>query len=176
MCLSITDCSGIVKKVAEKLFIRSPSSFFFLPSFLPTTLLPVCTSSFASCNTDPHSSFLHSSFPLPLPRHLPPLLRLSLPIRPFAAVASFFSIYLSLSLLAGTWTKKEVYKFARRNCHEKYGILSASKATLVAAWETPSRMGNEVPLGAAAIPPFRARSREVVPGIRGTGCWESRRF
>lgn len=89
VCLPITDCSGIVDREDGRKAFHSVAFLFFLPSF-PSSRTYF---SFASCNTDPHSFPLHSSFPHPLL-----LLRLSLPvpIRPFAA-RRFSSISLSLS-------------------------------------------------------------------------------
>lgn len=70
--------------------------------------------------------------------------RHSISLSLFLSLSRVLSISLfRRSPFAGASTKREVYKFARRNCHEKYGILSASKATLVAAWETPAKGAGE---------------------------------
>lgn len=174
MCLPITDCSGIVGEGGRKAF-HSVTFLSFLPSyhpFFPYVLL--------LCKLQHWSPFFFSTLIVFTPPLSPsvPSSSFSVGTNPTICRRRFsLSLSLSLSSLAGTWTKKEVYKFAQRNCHEKYGILSTSKATLVAAWETPSRMGNEVPFRAAAMPPLHRRSERgrtgpVVGRVEGSkSCW-----
>lgn len=142
-CLSITDCSGrIVDREGGRSFSFGRPSYFSFPRTF---------ASFASCNIVPHSSFLHSSFPLP--RHpLSPSSSFSTGINPTACCRLFFYLFLLCrSLVLGPKGKSinSPGEIVTRNI-ENIGILSASKATLVAAWETPSRMGNEVPCRAVA--------------------------
>lgn len=137
-CLPITDCSSIVDREGGRSFLFGRPSYFSFPRMLV---------SFASCNTVSHSSFLRSSFLFPSSsRVLFFIFLYGINCRLLASPSSLLPFLLRHSPVLGP--KREVYKFARRNCHEKYGILSASKATLVAA----SRTRSEVPRRAAAMP------------------------
>jgi len=137
-CRPITDCRG-VEKVAEAFhsvaFLRRETRSLPPPPSLPRRRCHAARTelgSFASCNSDLHSSSLHSSFlstsrpPFPLRSAAEPVSTRSPP-----SVASA-SLSLSRLPLAGC-PERGVYKFARRNCREKYGILSANEATFAAA-------------------------------------------
>lgn len=116
-CLPITDCSGIVDREGGR-------SFSFV---LPTSLSRVCSPPLQAVTSSPILLFYTHRFHF----FVIPFFVFLYRYQSDRSLTPLFP-FLSFSSLAGTSTKRKVYKFAWRNCHEKYGILSASKATLVA--------------------------------------------
>lgn len=145
-CLPITDCSDVVDIEGGRSFSFGrlhpasppfpPAAVRTSPSLQAATPIPILL-----LHTRRSQSSPSLSPPPPIASRCdPPRLSSSSSFHPFISLSSTPARSPSLfrsRRLPAFQPKGEVYKFARRNCHEKYGILSASKATLV-AWETSS--------------------------------------